>query len=85
MRPTRLREKSQVTLPSKLVKALGLKTDDPLAIELEGDRIVISRFGANKLAPKSPMEFWGSGQSSPPRTATEIDEDLRALRSEWDR
>jgi bifunctional DNA-binding transcriptional regulator/antitoxin component of YhaV-PrlF toxin-antitoxin module len=85
MPTTRLREKSQVTLPSKLVKALGLRTDDPLAIELEGDRIVITRFGSSKLAPKSPMEFWASGRSSPPRTAAEIDADLRALRSEWDR
>lgn len=85
MRPIRLREKSQVTLPSKMVKALGLKTDDPLAIELEGDRIVIRRFGSVNVAPRSPMEFWGAGRSSPQRTAAEIDAELRALRSEWDR
>lgn len=85
MRPIRLREKSQVTLPSKLVKALGLKTDDPLAIELEGDRIVIRRFDSEAVTPRSPIEFWGAGRSSPPRTAAEIDAELRTLRSEWDR
>ena len=40
---TRLSSKRQVTLPLRVVEALGLSPGDELRIETDGDRIVLSR------------------------------------------
>ncbi len=40
---TRLSSKRQVTLPLKVVRALGLTTGDQLRVDTEGERIVLSR------------------------------------------
>jgi AbrB family looped-hinge helix DNA binding protein len=40
---TRLSSKRQVTLPLKVTKALGLAAGDELRVEMEGNRIVLSR------------------------------------------
>lgn len=85
MRPLRIREKSQITLPSQLVKALGLKKDDLLNVQLEGDRIILSRPGSADAEPKGLMQFWGVGRQSPARSAAQIDAEIQALRAEWKR
>jgi antitoxin MazE len=38
----KLRERSQITLPSEIVKKLNIKTGDTLEVKLEGDKIVVT-------------------------------------------
>ena len=85
MASARIREKSQITLPSGVVKALGLKKDDVLDVRLHGRTIVLSLPGTGLVPPKHAMQFWGLGQHENPRTAAEVDAELRSLRSEWKR
>jgi antitoxin MazE len=52
---TQLRERSQVTLPSEIVKKLNLKAGDSLEITLEDDRIVIKPV---LIIDRSQYWFW---------------------------
>lgn len=52
---TKLRERSQVTLPAEIVKKLDLKTGDNLEITLEEDKIVIKPV---VVIDRSQLWFW---------------------------
>jgi antitoxin MazE len=52
---TKLREKSQITLPKDLIKKLNLKTGDNIEINIENDRIVIKPV---VIVPKNQAWFW---------------------------
>ena len=52
---TKLRERSQVTLPAEIVKKMDLKTGDNLEITLEDDRIVIKPV---LIIDRSQSWFW---------------------------
>jgi antitoxin MazE len=52
---TKLRERSQVTLPVEIVKKLDLKIGDNLEITLEDDRIVIKPV---LIIDRSQSWFW---------------------------
>ncbi len=54
---TKLRERSQVTLPSEIVRKLDLKIGDNLEIILEDDRIVIKPV---LVIDRSQSWFWTS-------------------------
>ncbi|MCJ7728104.1 MAG: AbrB/MazE/SpoVT family DNA-binding domain-containing protein [Actinobacteria bacterium] len=52
---TKLRERSQVTLPAEIVKKLDLKAGDNLEITLEDDKIVIKPV---LVIDRSQLWFW---------------------------
>jgi len=43
LQTVRITSKGQITIPAKVAKALGLKKGDALLMELNGDKIIMSR------------------------------------------
>lgn len=71
---TKLRGRSQITLPSDVVKKLKLNTGDNLDITLEGDKIVIKPV---LIIDRSQAWFWSEEWQDKEK---EADEDIRAGR-----
>ena len=85
MTTTRLREKSQMTVPTEVARQLGLRTDELLDIRIVGDAFVVSPQRATRLDQHHPMHFWGLGRTADTASAAKIDRQVRALRDEWER
>lgn len=71
---TKLRGRSQITLPSDVVKKLKLNTGDNLDITLEGDKIVIKPV---LIIDRSQAWFWSEEWQG---KENEADEDIKAGR-----
>lgn len=71
---TKLRGRSQITLPSYVVKKLKLNTGDNLDITLEGDKIVIKPV---LIIDRSQAWFWSEEWQDKEK---EADEDIKAGR-----
>ena len=71
---TKLRERSQVTLPVEIVKKLDLKTGDNLEITLEDDKIVIKPV---LIIDRSQYWFWSKAWQDKEK---EVEADIRAGR-----
>ena len=54
---TEIRSRSQITIPSEIIKKLNLKQGDTLEVEVEGDQIVLRPVVA---VPKDQAYFWTS-------------------------
>lgn len=52
---TEIRSRSQITIPSEIIKKLNLKQGDTLDIDVEGDQIVLRPVIA---IPKDQAYFW---------------------------
>lgn len=86
MTTTRLREKSQMTVPTgKIVRSTGCGPDELLDIGIVGDAFVVCPQRSTRLNQHHPMHFWGAGRSADNAGADEIDRQIRALRDEWER
>lgn len=75
---TRLSAKRQVTLPVRVVEAMGLEAGDELQVEAEGTRIVLSR---PETGPVRRLEALRRVAGSLPGVWRPGD--LERLRSEW--
>ena len=71
---TKLRERSQVTLPVEIVKKLDLKTGDNLEITLEDDKIVIKPV---LIIDRSQCWFWSKEWQDKEK---EVEADIKAGR-----
>ncbi len=71
---TKLRERSQVTLPVEIVKKLDLKTGDNLEITLEDDKIVIKPV---LIIDRSQSWFWSKTWQDKEK---EVEADIKAGR-----
>ncbi|MCL4385163.1 MAG: AbrB/MazE/SpoVT family DNA-binding domain-containing protein [Cyanobacteria bacterium] len=71
---TKLRERSQVTLPVEIVKKLDLKTGDNLEITLEEDKIVIKPV---LIIDRAQSWFWSSSWQAREK---EVEEDIKTGR-----
>ena len=71
---TKLRGRSQITLPSDVVKKLKLNTGDNLDITLEGDKIVIKPV---LIIDRSQAWLWSEEWQDKEK---EADEDIKAGR-----
>lgn len=71
---TKLRGRSQITLPSDVVKKLKLNTGDNLDITVEGDKIVIKPV---LIIDRSQAWFWSEEWQDKEK---EADEDIKAGR-----
>lgn len=71
---TKLRERSQVTLPAEIVKKLDLKAGDNLEITLEEDRIVIKPV---VVIDRSQLWFWSKDWQAKEK---EVEADIKSGR-----
>ncbi len=67
----KLRERSQITLPSEIVKKLNIKTGDTLEVKLEGDKIVVTPV---LIIDRSQAWFWSKQWQDKEK---EAEEDIR--------
>jgi bifunctional DNA-binding transcriptional regulator/antitoxin component of YhaV-PrlF toxin-antitoxin module len=84
MATTRLREKSQMTVPTEVARQLGLQPDELLDIRIVGDAVVVCPQRATRPNQHHPMHFWGAGRGARTTEAKEIDQHIHALRDEWE-
>ncbi len=78
MPKTTLSSKYQITLPARLVRELGLKPGDKLAVELVEGRLVLHP------RPKDWLSYVaGSMPGYYGKTKEEIDAYLREVRGDW--
>ncbi len=71
---TKLRERSQVTLPAEIVKKLDLKAGDNLEITLEEDKIVIKPV---VVIDRSQSWFWSKDWQAKEK---EVEADIKSGR-----
>lgn len=71
---TKLRERSQITLPAEIVKKLDLKTGDNLEITLEEDKIVIKPV---VIIDRSQLWFWSKDWQAKEK---EVEADIKSGR-----
>ncbi len=71
---TKLRERSQVTLPAEIVKKLNLKAGDNLEITLEEDKIVIKPV---VVIDRSQLWFWSKDWQAKEK---EVEADIKSGR-----
>jgi len=71
---TKLRERSQVTLPAEIVKKLDLKAGDNLEITLEEDKIVIKPV---VVIDRSQLWFWSKDWQAKEK---EVEADIKSGR-----
>ena len=71
---TKLRERSQVTLPVEIIRKLDLKTGDNLEITLEDDKIVIKPV---MIIDRSQSWFWSKEWQAKEK---EVEADVKAGR-----
>jgi len=69
---TKLRKRSQMTLPAEIVKKLDLKVGDNLEIILEDDRIVIKPV---LVIYRSQLWFWSKDWQAKEK---EVEEDIKS-------
>ena len=69
---TKLRERSQLTLPAEIIKKLDLKAGDNLEITLEDDRIVIKPV---LIIDRSQSWFWSKDWQAKEK---EVEEDIKS-------
>ena len=69
---TKLRERSQVTLPAEIIRKLDLKAGDNLEITLEDDRIVIKPV---LIIDRSQSWFWLKDWQAKEK---EVEEDIKS-------
>lgn len=78
MPKTTISSKYQITLPARLVRELGLKPGDQLAVELDGLRLILHP------RPKDWVSYTaGSMPGYYGKTKEEIDAYLREVRGSW--
>ena len=70
-----LSKKSQLVLPAKIRRQLGIEPGDRLELEVEGDHVILRK------APRSDVEALGQYRSS---LWTGLAEELEQARDEWD-
>lgn len=68
---TKIRERSQITLPSEILKKLNLKPGDSVDIDIEGDKIIIKPV---LVIDRSQAWFWSKEWQEMER---EADEDIK--------
>lgn len=86
---TKLRNRSQVTLPIEVVKALNLKIGDDLKVEVESGRVVITPVA---VIPKDELWAWKpeireaiyEGRKEARTGKLNVYESLDELFAEWD-
>lgn len=71
---TKLRERSQITLPAKIIKNLKLKTGDHLDIVLKDDKIIIKPV---LIIDRSQAWFWSKEWQEKEK---EVEEDIKGGR-----
>ena len=71
---TKLRERSQVTLPAEIIKKLDLKAGDNLEITLEEDKIVIKPV---MVIDRSQSWFWSKNWQDKEK---EVEADIKSGR-----
>ena len=77
---TTISSKNQITLPAQLLRDLGLRAGDRLAISREGSLLVL------RPRPKDWVEYHGGSlKGTYGKTAEELDGYVEGLRSEWER
>ena len=78
MPKTTISSKYQITLPARLVRELGLKPGDQLAVEVEGLRLILHPRPKDWLSytAGSMLGYYG-------KTKEEIDAYLREVRGSW--
>ena len=82
MRPTRLRAKSQITLPASIVKAIGLREGDILRITAEQDRVIITAQDIRDRGRTYTMSDWLGAATGLYDSVAEIDAEIAASRAE---
>ena len=70
-----LSKKSQLVLPAKIRRQLGIEPGDRLELEVGGDHVILRK------APRSDVEALGQYRSS---LWTGLAEELEQARDEWD-
>ena len=79
---TRLSSKNQITIPAGMVRLMGWKPGDEIALDVEGDRIEIRQqlrgkeLLASLAGSLSHVKEW--------QTKEDIDRWVRSLRDEWE-
>jgi AbrB family looped-hinge helix DNA binding protein len=68
---TKIRERSQITLPAEILKKLNLKPGDSVDIDIEGDRIILKPV---LVIDRSQAWFWTKEWQEMER---EADEDIK--------
>lgn len=68
---TKIRERSQITLPSEILKKLNLKPGDSVDIDIEGDKIILKPV---LVIDRSQAWFWTKEWQEMER---EADEDIK--------
>lgn len=71
---TKLRERSQITLPAKIIKKLKLKTGDHLDVILKDDKIIIKPV---LIIDRSQAWFWSKEWQEKEK---EVEEDIKGGR-----
>lgn len=78
---TRVSTKGQIVLPSPVRRRLGLRAGDPIHIEVEDDRIILTPARSHPKAriikdPLTGMPVLTRGPGSPVMTSREVEEML---------
>lgn len=71
---TKLRDRSQITLPAQIVKKLNLKKGDNLEVVIEDDKIILKPV---LVIDRSQAWFWSKEWQQAER---EVEEDIKAGR-----
>ncbi len=79
---TRLSSKNQITIPAGMVRLMGWKQGDEIALDVEGDRIEIRK----QLRGKELLDSLAGSLSHIKewQTKEDIDRWVRSLRDEWE-
>ncbi len=78
MSKTTISSKNQITLPARLLREIGLKPGDQLAVELDGLRLILHP------RPKDWVSYTaGSMPGYYGKTKEEVDAYIEELRGEW--
>jgi AbrB family looped-hinge helix DNA binding protein len=54
---TKMSTKGQIVIPKRLREALGLEPGDPLAMAVDGDRLVLRKITLNDLLQESKRNY----------------------------
>ena len=79
MSTARLSSKSQIVVPAEVRRKLGLKPDDEIIVEVEGDHAVLRK------CSKSPLDNLQELAAQDPELFAGFDEELQRMRDEWDK
>ena len=77
---TTISSKNQITLPAQLLREMGLGAGDRLAVQREGNRLIL------RPRPKDWVEYYGGSlRGLYGETKEELDAYVDGLRNEWER